>query len=34
MGKRSRELVEKELNWNKIAEEYLRVYNSVMENRN
>jgi len=34
MGKRSRELVEKELNWNSIAEEYLRVYNSVLEKRN
>lgn len=34
MGKRSRELVEQELNWNRIAEEYLKIYNSVLEKRN
>jgi glycosyltransferase involved in cell wall biosynthesis len=33
MGRRSRELVEKELNWNTIAEQYLNAYNSVMEKR-
>lgn len=33
MGKRSRKLVEKELSWNNIAEEYLRIYNSLLEGR-
>ena len=34
MGLRGRELVEKELNWNTIAEQYLKLYNSVIEKRN
>jgi glycosyltransferase involved in cell wall biosynthesis len=31
MGKRSRKLVEQELSWNKIAEEYLGIYDSLLE---
>jgi glycosyltransferase involved in cell wall biosynthesis len=30
MGQRSRELVEKELNWSSIAEEYLRAYDLIL----
>jgi len=33
MGRRSRELVENELNWTTIAEEYLKVYNSIIDER-
>jgi glycosyltransferase involved in cell wall biosynthesis len=33
MGCRSRLLVEQRLSWNKIVEEYLRVYNSISEER-
>jgi glycosyltransferase involved in cell wall biosynthesis len=31
MGKRSRELVEQELCWDRIAEKHLKIYNSILE---
>jgi 1,4-alpha-glucan branching enzyme len=34
MGRRGRELVKRELNWSNIAEEYLKIYTSVLETRN